>query len=84
MKTSELLRACADAIDNAEQFGIEPGVSLVCPKGLGRFPMRGELLCVNNAEERVYRVRVTDALSYVSRTLKATRATRAQTAHIQE
>lgn len=73
MKPSELLRICADAIDNAERFSIEPGVQLVWPKGLGRFPMRGELCCVNNAEERVYRVRVADALAYLSRTLKAAR-----------
>lgn len=73
MTHSELLRICATALELAEQHKFEPGVQLVWPKGLGRFPMRGELCCVNNAEERVYRVRVADALSYLSRTLKASR-----------
>ena len=73
MTTSELLRACADAIDFVEKhkLSFEAGLTLVWPKGKGRFPMHGELLCVNNAEERVYRVRVADALAYASRTLKA-------------
>lgn len=79
MNSSELLRACADAIDlvNKHDLGFEPAVQLVWPKGSkGRFPMHGELCCVNAAEERVYRVRVADALSYVSKLLKAQRKER--------
>lgn len=78
MKPSELLRSCADCIDRSEEFKIEPALSLAWPKGSGRFPMHGELLCVNASEERVYRVRVADALTYLSRTLKAAHPARPQ------
>jgi len=77
MTLSEMVRACAAAMEAAEEFKIDPGLTLVWPKGLGRFPMHGELMCVNASEERVYRVRVADALFYVSKILKAAHPVRA-------
>lgn len=76
MKLSELARRCAEAleIEEAHQFGVDPGVNLVHPKGVkGRFPLHGRLLCVNSQEDRVYSVKVADALAFISRTLKANR-----------
>ena len=73
MKAAELLRACADAMELVEKhdLGFEPCLSLVWPKGSkGRFPLYGELQCVNASEDKVYRVKVAHVLTYVSRQLK--------------
>jgi hypothetical protein len=69
MKLAELVRSCADRLDG-EIPGMEPAMQLVQPKGTGRFPIHGRLLCVNTQEERVYYVTVADALAYVSKALK--------------
>ena len=66
MKHYELLRSISDSLQVHPELR---HITLVQPAGVGRFPWRGKLVCVNRAGDRVYRVPIKNILASLAKAL---------------